>query len=191
MVFFAALAARDTSILSDLSHRSPISSSFKGDDDHDGHSSFVDTLFQLLGIVVPKNDPLLLVSSKCDIDSGLIKKTGVNKRDLETVCTCPEYYSYTHLKIGKDNISNHTLEIPFVFSRYPGSLIHSLLYHLCSDISSSTDIHPTIDIVFPSLTFTIRHFDELPTDPPCLSAFKPRSNRPCYFSPLGSSPAMA
>ena len=30
---------------------------------------------------------------------------------------------YTHLTIGEDNPSNHSLEIQFIFSRYPGRLI--------------------------------------------------------------------
>lgn len=88
LVFFVALAARDTSILSDLAQRSPTSSSVKEEDDQNGHGFFVDSLFQLLGIVISKQDPLLLVSSKSDIGSGLIKKTGINKRDFETVCSC-------------------------------------------------------------------------------------------------------
>jgi hypothetical protein len=85
LVFFAALAARDISILSDLAQRSPISSSLKEEDGQEEHSSFVDTLFQLLGIVISKNDPLLLVSSKSDIGSTVMKKAGLNKRDFETV----------------------------------------------------------------------------------------------------------
>ena len=84
LVFFVALAARDTSILSDLAQRTP--SFLKEDDDQNGHGSFVDTLFQLLGIVISKHDPLLLISSKSDIGSGLIKKAGINKRDFESVC---------------------------------------------------------------------------------------------------------
>lgn len=88
LVFFAALAARDTSILSDLAHRSPTSSSPKEEDGQEGHGSFVDSLFQLLGIVIFKNDPLLLVSSQSGIGGALIKREGINKRDLETVCAC-------------------------------------------------------------------------------------------------------
>lgn len=34
-------------------------------------------------------------------------------------------YPYAHLRIGKDNSPNHTLEIPFVFPKYPGRLIHN------------------------------------------------------------------
>ena len=90
MVFFAALAARDTSILSDLAQRSPTSSSSKEDDGQDGHGLFVDSLFRLLGIVISRHDPLLLVSSKSDISSGQAKKAGINKRDFETVCSCPK-----------------------------------------------------------------------------------------------------
>jgi hypothetical protein len=90
LVFFVALAARETSILSDLAQRSPTSSSVKEDDDQNEHGSFVDSLFQLLGIVISKHDPLLLVSSKSDIGSGLMKKSGINKRDFETVCSCPK-----------------------------------------------------------------------------------------------------
>ena len=90
LVFFVALAARETSILSDLAQRSPTSSSAKEDHDQNERGSFVDTLFQLLGIVISKHDPLLLVSSKSDIGSGLMKKAGINKRDFETVCSCPK-----------------------------------------------------------------------------------------------------
>ena len=126
LVFFVALAARDTSILSDLAHRSPTSSSLKDDDDHNGHGSFVDCLFQLLEIVISQHDPLLLVSSKSDIGSGLMKKAGISKRDFETVCSWYlKYASHTHPTIGKDYPSNHTLEIPFIPSGYPGRLIHN------------------------------------------------------------------
>ena len=90
MIFFVALTARDTSILSDLAQRSPASSSVKEGDDQNGHGSFVDSLFQLLGIVISKHDPLLLASSKSDIGSGLIKKAGITKRDFEIVCSCPK-----------------------------------------------------------------------------------------------------
>ena len=38
-------------------------------------------------------------------------------------------YSSTHLRIAKDNISDHTLEIPFIFPRYPGTLIH-ISFHI-------------------------------------------------------------
>ena len=89
LVFFVALAARDTSILSDLAQRSPTSSPVKEDDDQNGCGSFVDSLFKLLRIVISKHDPLLLVSSKSDISSGLMKKAGINKRDFETVCSYP------------------------------------------------------------------------------------------------------
>ena len=92
LVFFIALAARDTSILSDLAQRLPTSSSLKEDDDRSGHGSLVDTLFRLLGIVISQPDPLLLVSSKSDIGSGLIKKAGINKRDFETVCSYPKVF---------------------------------------------------------------------------------------------------
>jgi hypothetical protein len=91
LVFFAALLARDPSILSDLAQRPP-TSSLKEDDDRDGHGSFVDCLFQLLGIVISKKDPLLLVSSKNHIDSDLIKKAGINKRDFGIVCSCPQIF---------------------------------------------------------------------------------------------------
>ena len=90
LVFFAALAARDTSILSDLAQRSSTSSSLKEDDEH---GPFVDSLFQLLEIVISKSDPLLLVSSQSAIDSDLIKKADINKRDLETVCPFLKYIS--------------------------------------------------------------------------------------------------
>ena len=87
LVFFAALAARDTSILSDLAQRTPTLSSLKEEDDQHGHGLLVDSLFQLLGIVISQHDPLLFVS-KSDIGSGLMKKAGINKRDFETVCSC-------------------------------------------------------------------------------------------------------
>ena len=92
LIFFVALAARDISILSDLAQRSPTSSA-KEDDDQNGHGSLVDSLFQLLGIVISKHDPLLLASSKSDISSGQIRKAGINKRDFETVCSCPKIYA--------------------------------------------------------------------------------------------------
>ena len=88
LIFFVALAARDTSILSDLAQRPP-TSSMKEDDNQNGHDSLVDSLFRLLGIVISKHDPLLLAASKSDIGSSLIKKAGINKRDFETVCSCP------------------------------------------------------------------------------------------------------
>lgn len=86
LVFFAALAARETSILSDLVRR-PSTELPLNEDGQEGHGSFVDSLFQLLGIVISKDDLLSLVSSKSD---GLIKKAGINKRDLETVCFIPK-----------------------------------------------------------------------------------------------------
>ncbi|KAF8809523.1 hypothetical protein BYT27DRAFT_7094210 [Phlegmacium glaucopus] len=129
LVFFAALAARDTSILSDLAQRSS-----SKEDDQEGHGSFVDTLFQLLGIVVSKNDPLLLVSSKTDI-GALIKKAGINKRDFETVKTIHQtILSKSHLFSPDVQISTSLLIMHSLHSLSPSDIPTSHLPTLLASL---------------------------------------------------------
>jgi hypothetical protein len=57
-------------------------------------------------------------------------------------------HRYTHLTIGKDNLSNHTLEIQFILSRYPGRPIHNYFYYCCSDIYHHLQISTPLLIMY-------------------------------------------
>ena len=59
-------------------------------------------------------------------------------------------HPYTYLTTGKDNLSNHTLEIPFILSRYPGRLIHNFFIIVAQ-------IYPHVQISTPLLIMYTLH----------------------------------